>query len=344
VSGPRSTAELEAQLSAPRAETVAALASCPGDVIVLGAGGKMGPTLARMARRAATTATEQDGLARRVFAVSRFSDARAAEALQAAGVEAISADLLDGRAVSALPDAPNVIFMAGQKFGTAASPERTWAINVTVPGLCAARFADSRIVAFSTGNVYPLTPASGRGSSETDTLGPIGMYAESCVAREAVFARTASSGTRVAIVRLNYAIDLRYGVLCDIASAIAVGAPVSLAMGYVNVIWQGDANRAALELLPHAATPPCIVNVTGDARLSVRALAQALGSRLGRAPTFASREAADALLSDTSKMRALLAAPEVSLDEMLDWTAVWVRAGGETLRKPTHFGVRDGQF
>jgi nucleoside-diphosphate-sugar epimerase len=217
--------------------------------------------------------------------------------------------------------------------------------NVVLPSLCAERYASSRIVAFSTGNVYPLVPASGNGARESDATGPVGEYAASCVGRERVFEHYAASrGTRVAIVRLNYAIDLRYGVLVDLALAILDERPIPLAMGHVNVIWQGDANRAAIELLPLAATPPLVVNVTGAQRLAVRELARELARRLGREAHFTGREASDALLSDTTRMRSLLAAPETSLETMLDWVAEWTGAGRPLLGKPTHFETRDGAF
>jgi nucleoside-diphosphate-sugar epimerase len=315
-----------------------ALDACPGDIIVLGAGGKMGPTLARMAARA----TKHSG--RRVTAVSRFSSNEAVQSLQAAGVETITCDLLDRAQVDALPLVPNVVFMAGQKFGTSASPERTWAMNVTVPEIVAMKYGASRIVAFSTGNVYPLVPVASGGCVESDATGPVGDYAKSCLARERVFEAAAMRGTRVAIVRLNYANDLRYGVLTDLASRILAGTPVSLVMGYVNVIWQGDANRAALELLPHAASPADPWNVTGRELLSVRVLATELGQRLGRDPVFEGTEAPDALLSNASRMHAELGAPELPLGTLLDWTAEWVASGRPLLGKPTKFDVRDGAF
>jgi nucleoside-diphosphate-sugar epimerase len=312
-----------------------------GDVIVLGAGGKMGPTLATMAKLACDGA----GSPRRVIAVSRFTSDAAERALRDAGVETITCDLLDHSAVSRLPDVPNVLFLVGQKFGTRDAPSRTWMMNVVVPAICGERYAESRIVAFSTGNVYPLVPVAGAGARESDAPGPIGEYAASCLGRERVFEHvSATRGTPVAIVRLNYAIDLRYGVLTDIATRVATGAPVSLTMGWVNVIWQRDANRTALELLAHAASPPLTVNVTGPSKLSVRALAAALGQRLGRTPVFEGVEADDALLSDTSVMQSLVGAPEMDLDTMLDWVAEWVRDGRPLLGKPTHFGERSGAF
>jgi dTDP-4-dehydrorhamnose reductase len=338
MTAPATVHELEALLSEPSGAVMRALERCPGEILVLGAGGKMGPTLARMAARA----TRHDG--RRVIAVSRFSSEDAARALQAAGVGTISCDLLDPAQVEGLPEAPNVIFMAGQKFGTSEAPERTWAMNVTVPEIVAKRFASSRIVAFSTGNVYPLTPVGGGGPRETDPVGPVGDYARSCLARERVFEAAALRGAKVAIVRLNYAIDLRYGVLTDLASRILAGTPVSLEMGHVNVIWQGDANRAALELLPRATSPAEAWNVTGREVLSVRALATELGRRLGRGPIFQGTEAPDALLSNAARMHAELSAPEMPLGTMLDWTAEWVASGKPLLGKPTKFDVRDGAF
>ena len=340
---PRTEQELDDLLSEPRSSTVAALVKAPGDVIVLGAGGKMGPTLARMAVQAADIA---DGpLRRRVVAVSRFSSDAAMRALEDAGVVTIRCDLLDRDAVAALPDAGNVIYMAGQKFGTRDAPSRTWMSNVVVPATCAERYSDARIVAFSTGNVYPLVPVGSGGAREADPLAPAGEYAASCVGRERVFEHYASTaGTRVAIVRLNYAIDLRYGVLTDLATTILANRPIPLAMGHVNVIWQRDASRAAIELLPHAATPPLVVNVTGSEVLSVRALAHAIAAKLDREPRFAGSEQDDALLSDTTRMRELVGTAEMRLDTMVAWVADWVRAGRPLLGKPTHFETRDGTF
>lgn len=340
---PGSEAELDELLSTPRDTTVAALRQIPGDIIVLGAGGKMGPTLARMAARAARLADGSDS--RRVIAVSRFGSHGVRDTLARHGVETISADLLDAADVARLPDAANVIYMAGQKFGTSDAPARTWMMNVVVPARCAERFAQSRIVVFSTGNVYPLMPVGSGGATESTEPRPVGEYAASCLGRERVFEHYATSrGTRVAILRLNYAIDLRYGVLTDLATQIRDGTPVPLAMGHVNVIWQGDANRIAIELLARASVPPFVLNVTGAATLSVRSLATHLGERLGVAPRFAGSEAPDALLSNTARMRQHFAPPEVPLEHMLDWVAEWVRANRPLLGKPTHFEARDGTF
>ena len=334
-------AELDEMLSAPRRETAEALRHCPGDIVVLGAGGKMGPTVARMAARAAA----QVGDGRRVFAVSRFSSPDVARALGAAGVETIACDLLDRDAVAVLPDAPNVIFMAGQKFGTSGTPATTWAMNTIVPAICAERYRAARLVAFSTGNVYPLTPAASDGAGEEDPVGPVGEYASSALGRERVIEFYSSRyGTPASIVRLNYAIDLRYGVLADIALRVWRNEPVPVAMGYVNVIWQGDASRIAIESLALAATPPFVVNVTGTKTLSVRAIAGAFGDALGKPVRFKGKERADALLSNTGRMRASFSPPEVELDTMIRWIADWIRANGPMLGKPTHFEERSGKF
>ncbi|MFL5578771.1 MAG: NAD-dependent epimerase/dehydratase family protein [Gemmatimonadaceae bacterium] len=341
--------ELHERLSRPTPAAVDALRRCPGDVIVLGAGGKMGPSLATMLRRAADEVATRDGppgaRRRRVLAVSRWSSAAAAAHLEAEGVEVVAADLADRDAVDHLPDAPNVIFMAGQKFGTQGAPSATWAMNVVVPAYCADRYRDSRIVAFSTGNVYPLLPAAGGGARETDAPAPVGEYAASCLGRERVFEHWSNTrGTRVAIVRLNYAVDLRYGVLVDVALKVWRGEPVDVTNGYVNVIWQGDANALAIACLPHAATPPFVVNVTGPELLRVRDVARELGRLLGRAPTIVGDEAPDALLSRTDRMRDTLGPASVPAATLLEWVAEWVRAGNPLLGKPTKFERRDGKF
>ena len=330
--------ELDDLLSTPRTDTEIALEVCPGDIVILGAGGKMGPTLARMAARAA-----RDG--RRIIAVSRWSSAEAERSLNDFGIETIKCDLLDRDAVGRLPDAPNVVFMAGQKFGTSGAPAMTWGMNTVVPATCAERYHGARIVAFSTGNVYPLTPVSLGGSREQDPLGPVGEYAASCVGRERVFELFSERNqTLVAIVRLNYAIDLRYGVLVDIATKVKNGEPVAVDMGYVNVIWQGDANRIALEALARAAIPPLVINVTGTERLSVRTLADRFAKRFGVEAKFSGVEKTDALLSNTARMRSMFQPPETSVETMIDLVTDWVEAGGPLLGKPTKFEARDGKF
>jgi len=335
---PRDEDDLEERLSRPTDALAAVLATVPGDVLVLGAGGKMGASLARMARRADP--------ARRVIAVSRWTNRRAAETLEAHGVDTIGTDLLAPRELAALPDAPNVVFMAGQKFGTTGNPNATWAMNAALPAFVAERFAGARTVVFSTGNVYPLTPPARGGSRESDPAAPVGEYAFSCLARERIFGAAAERHhTPVAIVRLNYAHDLRYGVLTDLALRVVRREPIDLAMGYVNVIWQGDANAFALAALAKAATPePYIVNVAGPGTHRIADLARALGQRLGVEPVLTGHEGSDALLSDASRQRALLDHTPLSADTLLDWVAGWVRAGGPLLGKPTSYERRDGRF
>ena len=333
-------------LSAPPEGLPPILGALDGDIIVLGAGGKMGVSLAQMARRALDATPGGD--ARVVTAVSRWSDARAAAALEAAGVRVLHADLLDRGAVDALPFAPNVIFMAGQKFGTGGDPAQTWAMNTIVPAWCGERFAGARQVVFSTGNVYPLTPATGRGATETTPPAPIGEYAMSCLGRERVSTALGQRHTSpVALYRLNYACALTYGVVTDLAIKVRDGMPIDVTMGAVNVIWQGDANAIALALLAEAQVPATAMNVTGTDVLRVRDLAHQLGTLLGRAPVIIGVEAADALLSDARQMQATFSrslGPLMPLDELLHWTADWVRHDRPLLGKATKFEVRDGKF
>ena len=338
---PRDDDELEDALSRPSADVVDALRRSPGDVIVLGAGGKMGPSLTTMVRRAADAL--RDG--RTVTAVSRFSSVTAAARLERAGVRVVRAELGDRDEIAKLPDAPNVIYMAGQKFGTHDLPSLTWAVNTLLPAMVAERYARSRIIAFSTGNVYAMSPATSSGSRESDPLTPIGEYANSCVGRERVLEHVSRThGTPIAIIRLNYAVDLRYGVLVDIAHHIVAGEPVRVEMGYVNVIWQGDANAQAIQALTVAASPPVAINVTGPERLSVRETAMRLGELLGIAPRIVGTEAPDALLSDTTLARSLFGPPTVPADLLIEWVARWVARGGTRLAKATKFEVRDGRF
>lgn len=300
----------------------------------------MGPSLTRMLRRAADMLHD-----RTIFAVSRWSDARARTALELHGVRVVGADLTDASTFSALPDAANVIYMAGRKFGTGDAPHRTWIANVVVPARAAERYAASRIVAFSTGNVYPFVPVTSGGAREADAPAPVGEYAMSCLGRERVFEHASiEHGTRVAIVRLNYAVDLRYGVLVDVAERVAAGQPVSVAMGHVNVIWQGDANAQAIRCLPLAASPPFVVNVTGPDVVRIRDAAGRFGALLGREPRIQGTEASDALLSDTSLSGRAFGAPSVPTGTLIEWVADWVARGGERLGKPTRFEERGGSF
>jgi nucleoside-diphosphate-sugar epimerase len=333
-------ADLENLLSRPTDSLVRDLSSIDGDILILGASGKMGPTLARLAKRA-SGATKAS---RRVIGVARFADAAARKALETHEIDTIACDLRDRAAVAQLPDVPNIIYMAGQKFGTKADPRTTWAINVDAAVIAAERFSKSRIVAFSTGNVYPFSPIAYR-PVETDPLGPVGEYAESAVARERAFAEAASkNGTRIAIVRLNYAVEPRYGVIRDLADKVMAGTPIDLSMGFVNVIWQRDANAVALRLLSHVSTPPFVLNVTSAETYGVRYIALSIGKRLGRTPQFTGTESPTALLSNAARMNQMFGPPEVSVDDAIDLIADWVKAGGRSLDKPTHFEERTGSF
>jgi nucleoside-diphosphate-sugar epimerase len=338
---PTSEAELEDRLSAPNEGVVRALAQCPGDVLVLGAGGKMGPSLVRMVRRAADLA----GAPRNVIAASRFSDTTAAERLAACGVVVLRTNLEDTGALGELPNVDSVIFMAGYKFGTTDEPWRTWGTNAAIPTLVAERFRDARIVAFSTGNVYPLGPVRRGGAREDDALTPQGEYAWSCVARERVLEHASRAhGTRMSIVRLNYAVDLRYGVLVDLAQRVLAGQPIDLGMGYVNVIWQGDANAQVIQTLALASSPPFVVNVTGSDVVSVRAAALELGRLLNREPRFIGQEAGDALLSSTARAQELFGPPTLTTATLIEWVADWASRGGRTLGKATHYEERGGRY
>jgi nucleoside-diphosphate-sugar epimerase len=332
---------LEELLSEPSAAAIEAMRRVTGDILVLGAGGKMGPTLARMARRAVDAA----GVSVRVIGVSRFSSSGQQDALEPHGIETIRCDLLDEDALARLPDAPNVIFMAGRKFGSTGDESLTWAMNTHLPSLVCRRYKRSRIVAFSTGNVYGLTPSGRGGSREEDPPNPVGEYAMSCLGRERMFEYFSRTyGTPVAILRLNYAAEMRYGVLVDLARKVLHREPIDLAMGYFNAIWQADANAMALAALAHTLSPPWIVNLAGAEELSVRATSIELARLLNVDVSFEGREGPDALLSNGTRGRALLGAPRVDAARLLAWTADWIQRGGESLDKPTHFESRTGHF
>lgn len=333
--------ELEDRLSRPAERDKAVMQALSGDLMVLGVGGKMGPSLVRLARRACREA----GVSKRIVAVSRFTRDSLRSQLEAEGVETIQCDLLHAGELAALPDLPNLIFMAARKFGTSGAEHLTWAMNTYLPGLVAERFRHSRIVAFSTGNVYPLQTATEGGATEATRVAPVGEYAQSALGRERMFEYVSSRwGTPVAILRLNYANDLRYGVLVDIGRAVFEGRPVNLRMGLVNVIWQGDANRACLRALEHCQSPPNVFNITGPETLSVRQLAREFGGRFRVDPMFEGTETDTALLSDAGKAHQLFGYPSVSARELIDWTAHWILRGGASLGKPTRFEVRDGDF
>jgi nucleoside-diphosphate-sugar epimerase len=337
-----SSAKLIDSLSEPSQPLVEMISRLEGDVLILGAGGKMGPTVSRMARRA----TDAAGVERRVIAVSRFSNEREAEGLREVGVEVLRGDLLDYEFVRSLPEAANVISLIGMKFGGADSLPEIWTTNTCAVGLVANRFRSSRIVALSTGNVYPLVPIEpGTGAVETDAPAPIGEYGMSAVGRERVFQHFSKKhGIPLAILRLNYATELRYGVLVDLARQVDRGETISLAMGYFNVIWQRDACDVILRSLEVACAPARIINVTGAERLSCREVCERLGRLLEKPVRFDGVEASTALLSDARQAVGLFGPPAMSLDSMLALTADWIQRGGETWDKPTHFQVRDGKF
>lgn len=337
----RDEAQLEDVLAEPTSADVECVRRLDGDVLIVGAAGKMGPSLARRVHRAIARA----GSRSRVLAASRFSVPAVRASLEADGIQTMACDLLDPIQIAALPRADNVLFLAGRKFGTLDRTDVTWATNTLVPARVAEHFAQSRMVVFSTGNVYPLVPAGGAGSKEDDPPSPVGEYAQSCLGRERVVEFVSRErGLRVLIFRLNYAVDLRYGTLVDIARAVFAGEPVDLTMGFFNAIWQGDANGYALRSLDLCASPPAILNVTGSERISVRETAEWFGAIFGRPPRFANSEGPVALLSDASRCRALLGEPAVSLPILRQWVAHWVRAGGTSLNKPTHFEVTDGRY
>jgi dTDP-4-dehydrorhamnose reductase len=334
--------ELEERLSRPTEADAAAMSALNGDLLILGAGGKMGPSLSRLARRAADLVGAQV----RIVAVARFSNASLPAQLAVQGIETISCDLLESGALSRLPEIPNVIFMAARKFETSGAEHLTWAMNTLLPGLVAERYRNSRIVAFSTGNVYPLRSLSEGGAVESTPVGPVGEYAQSALGRERMFENGSHRwGTRVAILRLNYAVELRYGVLVDIARAVFERRPISLAMPYVNVIWQRDANSWCLRSFAHCQSPPFILNITGPETLSVRELAIEFGQHFGIEPIFLPElEGSTSLLNNAAKARTLFGQPTVTPGEMIGWIGDWIRHGGETLNKPTHFQTRDGKF
>lgn len=334
-------AELDEVMARPDAPLVDYIRQVQSPLVILGAGGKMGPSLAVQALNAARAAKHP----LEVVAVSRFSDAAARQWLEQRGVRALSLDLMERASYAQLPDSANVLYLIGLKFGTTRSPASTWATMALPPALACERYAGARMVALSSGNVYPFAPAGGPGAVEDADLTPLGEYSNACVARERIFEYSAARhDVALALVRLFYAVDLRYGVLLDIAEKVWAGRAVDLTTGYLNCIWQGDANAIVTCALGQAARPPFVFNLTGTQRLSVRELAVQLGELLGRAPLFSGSEAASALTGDTARMQAVFGRPPTTLDWLLRQTAAWVMAGGRTLNKPTHFDTRDGRY
>jgi nucleoside-diphosphate-sugar epimerase len=333
--------ELENRLSEPSNDLIKDIQMLDGDILILGVAGKMGPTLAKLARNA----IRQAGVDKKVIGVSRFSEKALQDDLEANGVETISADLLNEQDLQGLPDVKNVIYMVGKKFGTQGNENLTWAMNAYLPGRVAEKFKHSRMVVFSSGNVYPLTPLAMGGADEKYPTGPIGEYAQSCLGRERVF-EYFSHKYRIPMVqfRLNYAIDLRYGVLLEVAKAVKEERQIDLRMGHANVIWQGDANEMAIRSLGVCDHPPRTLNVTGPETVSIRWLAERFAERFSVEPNFIHQEQETALLSNASQVHQLFGYPKVSLRNMIDWTAEWLVVGGSTLNKPSHFQEREGNF
>jgi len=334
---------LDELLTRPRAELVRFIKSVRSPLVILGAGGKMGPTLAVLARRAAEAA----GHKLDVVAVSRFAnpDIRCRGWLEEHGVQTVSCDIYDADAVRKLPSAEDVLFLVGHKFGTTQSPALTWAANTLVPARVAERYAQARIVTLSTGNVYPHSPVAQGGSVESDPLTPLGEYANATVGRERIFEfYSHRNGTRIALLRLFYAVELRYGVLRDLADKIWAGKAIDLTNGHFNCIWQGDANEMAIRSLALTSSPPVAYNLTCAEVLSVRKVATRLAELMGKPAQFSGTENETALLGNTGKLRAQLGDPATPLEAMLRWTADWLKRGGRGLGKPTHFDVRDGRY
>ena len=337
----RDVTQLEEMLSEPGPGVVRALGDLAGDILVLGVGGKMGPTLARMAKRA----SDQAGVRRRVIGAARFSSASLERQLHSWGIETTRCDLLDAKSLSALPDAENIVFMAGMKFGSTGQEWTTWAINTFLPGAVASRYPSSRIAVFSTGNVYGLSPVAEGGSREEDALNPSGEYAMSCVGRERIFEYfSRNKGTKMSILRLNYASELRYGVLLDIAQRVKSGQAVSLSMGHLNTIWQAEASAMSLQSLAIASSPPDVINITGPELLSVKSIAKQFGEVLGKPVRFEGSESNDALLSNARKSHELFGMPQICAKQMIEWIGDWVKRDGSTFAKPTHFEERTGNF
>ena len=333
--------QLEDLLSQPSPGAIESVSRLEGDLLLLGVGGKMGPTLARMARRAADAA----GVPVRVIGVARFSSTGLESRLSSQGIETIRCDLTDPAQLRELPDAANVIFMTGMKFGSTGNESMTWMMNVYLPGMICQRFSRSRIVALSSGNVYGLSPVVHGGSVESDPLRPVGEYAMSAVGRERIFDHfSRTMGIPMALLRLNYANELRYGVLSDLARAVWNEQPVDLDMGSFNAIWQADANAMVLESFDHVDSPPRVLNLAGPELLSVRRVAEDFGRLLGKRVTLRGHEAADSLLSNGQLAHRMFGYPRVGARQMVEWIAAWVRRGGESLDKPTHFQVREGNF
>ncbi len=337
----RNEEELIDVMTLPRPVLVDFMRTLTSPLVILGAGGKMGPTLAILARRAADKA----GNPLEIVAVSRYSDSRTRQDLESRGIRTISADLMDQSVFAGLPDTDNLLYLVGLKFGTSDNPARTWATNTLVPAYAAERYREARIAALSTGNVYPLVNIGGGGSVESDPLTPLGEYSNACVARERIFEYySAKNSTPIVLLRLSFALDLRYGVLVDIANKVWRGEPVDVAMSHMNCIWQGDANEMIIRSLALASVPPTPLNLVGGEHYSIRQVAQRFGALMGKPVAFSGVETRTAFLSNNARLRSALGEPPTSMEQVMQWVAGWVMAGGRQLNKPTHFEVRDGGY
>ena len=329
------------KLLEPSDELIADIARIEGDILILGVGGKMGPALAKLAKQA----VDKSGMSKKVIGVSRFSEAGLQEHLRSAGIETIQSDLLQDDQLQALPACTNVLYLAGTKFGTVGNEPFTWAMNAYLPGRVAEKFKKSRIVVFSTGNVYPLTPVVLGGATEELSPDPLGEYAQSCLGRERIFQYLCTkNNTPILIYRLNYANDVTYGVLLEIAKSVKANKPINLAMGSVNIIWQGDANEIAIRALNHCSVPAKIINVTGPETTSVRWLAAQFGNMFGQTPTFVNEEQPTALLSNAAESFRLFGYPKTPLKKVMELLVEYINVGGKTINKETHFQERAGKF
>lgn len=333
--------EFERRYTEPSDDLIRDIAALEGDILILGAGGKIGPSIARLAKKA----LEKAGKTNKVIGVSRFSEAGLRESLEADGIETIAADILDDAQLQALPEVPNVLYLAGTKFGTKDRQSYTWAMNSYLPGRVAEKYKNSRIVVYSTGNIYPFVDVMSGGATEDILPNPVGEYGQSCLGRERIFEYfSLKYNTPILIYRLNYAIDFRYGVLLEIAKSVLAEKPIDVSTGFVNVIWQSDSNEIAIRSLLHCSSPPKLLNVTGPETVAVKWVAEEFGKWFGKKPQFSGEPAPTALLSNAAESFRLFGYPKVSLKQMIEITATWLLEGGEVINKPTHFQERKGQY
>jgi nucleoside-diphosphate-sugar epimerase len=332
--------QLEENLSRPSEDIIKIVEKLDGDILILGVAGKMGPSIAKMLKRS----IDKKNLKNKVIGISRFSDEKVRETLNKSGIETIKCDLLEETSFKKFPASKNIIYLTGMKFGSTGKESLTWAVNTYIPSLVVKNFPDSKIVALSTGNVYPFVPTEKTGSDETTTPGPVGEYAQSCLGRERIFQYFSEKyKTPVTLIRLNYSVELRYGVLVDIAQKVLNGQEIDLRMGYANVIWQTDANRYIIRSFDMVSSPPALLNVTGK-KFSVRQAAENFGEIFKKQPVFANQEEKTALLSDASLCHEKYGSPEISTEQMIHWIAHWLGKGGQTHGKPTHFETKNGKF